>query len=128
MSNGCKECETALANIAIIAERSTTRTSAKLEAVKIPSDEAYFMLAAFCFDLSRKMNYLFKATREFGLQGDPELAQQFIEDNEAINKTGLTWEQRARAAEAIMLRSVQELGEEHERLLVEVAGKAAHSR
>jgi hypothetical protein len=127
MPHECKECETALANIAIIAERSTTGKSPKLDAVKIHSDEAYFMLAAFCFDLSRKMNYLFRATREFGPQGDPELAQQFIEDNDAIDRPGLTWEQRARAAEAIMRRSVEELGEQHQSLLIEVAGRAAHT-
>jgi len=127
MPHECKECETALANIAIIAERSTTGKTPKLDAVDIHSDEAYFMLAAFCFDLSRKMNYLFKATQEFGLQGDPELAQQFIEDNDAINRSGLSWEQRARTAEAIMRRSVEELAEQHQRLLMEVAGNTAHT-
>ncbi len=127
MPHECKECETALANIAIISERSTTGKSPKLDAVDIRSDEGFFMLAAFCFDLSRKMNYLFKATQEFGPQGDPELAQQFIEDNDAINRSGLSWEQRARAAEAIMRRSVEELAEQHQRLLMEVAGRTAHT-
>jgi hypothetical protein len=121
MPHDCKGCETALGNLAIISEKSTTRTSRKLDAVKPRSDDAFFMLAAFCFDLSRKMNYFFRATREFGLEADPDLARLVLEDNEAINANGLTWEERARAAEAIMIRSVYELGEEHERLLAKVA-------
>lgn len=121
--NGRESIETAVGNIAIISEKSTTRKSKKLKSVKIGSDEAYYMLAAFCFDLSRKLNYLFRATQEFAPKADPELAQLFMEDNEAINEDGLTWEERAQRAEAIMLRSVGELGEQHERVLREVAGR-----
>lgn len=121
--NGRESLEAAIGNIAIISEKSTTRQSVKLKSVKIGSDESYYMLAAFCFDLSRKVNYLFRATREFAPKADPELAQQFMEDNESINEDGLTWEERAKRAEAIMLRSVRELGEQHERALSEVAGR-----
>ncbi len=121
--NGRDSIETAIGNIAIISEKSTTRKSKKLKSVKIGSDEAYYMLAAFCFDLSRKVNYLFRATQEFAPKADPELAQLFMEDNEAINEDGLTWEERAKRAEAIMLRSVGELEEQHERVLREVAGR-----
>jgi hypothetical protein len=122
--NGRDSVETAIGNIAIISEKSTTGSSPKLESVKIGSDESYYMLAAFCFDLSRKVNYLFKGTRDFAPEADPELAQRLIEDNEAISESGLTWAERARRAEAIMLRSAGELGEQHERVLNEVAGKA----
>jgi len=123
--NGRPSVETAIGNIAILAEKSTTRKKAKLKSVEIGSAEAYYMLAAFCFDLSRKMNYLFQATRDFAPEADSELAQLLIKDNNAINKDGLTWEERARTAEAIMLRSVGELGEQHEQALQEVAGKGA---
>ena len=123
--NGRASVETAIGNIAMATEKSTTRKSEKLASVKVGSPESYYMLAAFCFDLSRKVNYLFRGTRDFALEADPELAQVLIEDNDAINEPGLTWEERARRAEAIMLRSVNELGEEHERVLHEVAGKAA---
>ncbi len=75
------------------------------------------MLAAFCFDLSRKVNYLFQATRDFASQADPALARLMMDDNNAINEDGLTWEQRARIAEQIMLRSVAELGNQHEQAL-----------
>ena len=123
--NGRPSVETAIGNIAVISEKSTTGSSAKLDSVKVGAPESYFMLAAFCFDLSRKVNYLFRGTRDFALEADPELAQQLLEDNDAINEPGLTWEERARRAEAIMARSVQELGEEHDRVLHGVAGRAA---
>jgi hypothetical protein len=112
---------TAMGNVAIICEKSTSVRRPKLESVKIGSEEGYYMLAAFCFDLSRKMNYLYRAAREFAPQADPALARQLIQDNNAINAHGLTWEQRARAAEAIMLRTVEELTDEHERVLTRVA-------
>lgn len=123
--NGRESLETAIRNIAITSEKTVTWDSPKLESVRIGSDEAYYMLAAFCFDLSRKVNYLFRATRDFAPEADPELAQLLIEDNEAINESGLTWEERARRAEAIMRRSARELGEQHAHVLNEVAGKAA---
>jgi hypothetical protein len=115
---------TALGNMAIICEKSTSTRRAKLGSVKIGSDESYYMLAAFCFDLSRKMNYLYRAAREFASEADPTLAQQVIADNDAINAQGLSWEQRARAAEAIMLRTVEELTDEHEQVLRKVAVKS----
>jgi hypothetical protein len=133
MSHNGRSVETAIGNIAIISEKSTTRKSEKLKNLDLGSldegaREAIFMLATFCFDLSRKMNYFFKATRDFGPEADPDLARQFIEDNDEINQDGLTWEERARAAEAIMLRSVGELGEQHEQLLRDLAaGTAAHT-
>ena len=123
--NGRPSVETAIGNIAITTESSTTHKSPKLESVKVGSPESYYMLAAFCFDLSRKVNYLFRGTRDFASEADQELARLLIQDNDAIYEPGLTWEERARRAEAIMLRSVDELTEEHERVLHEVAGKTA---
>ena len=123
MSNGSTSVETAIGNLAVTTERSVTRMTQKLDSVSVGSPESYYMLAAFCFDLSRKVNYMFRATRDFALQADPELAQLMIEDNNAINQEGLTWEQRARIAEQIMLRSVAELGDQHERALQAVAAR-----
>jgi hypothetical protein len=123
MSNGSPSVETAIGNLAITTERSVTRQTQKLDSVSVGSPESYYMLAAFCFDLSRKVNYMFRATRDFALQADPELAQLMIEDNDAINQEGLTWEQRARIAEQIMLRSVGELGAQHEQALHAVAAR-----
>jgi hypothetical protein len=117
MSNGSVSVETAIGNVAIISERSVTRQTQKLDSVSIGSPESYYMLAAFCFDLSRKVNYLFQATRDFASQADPALARLMMDDNNAINEDGLTWEQRARIAEQIMLRSVAELGNQHEQAL-----------
>ena len=121
--NGAGSLQTAVGGIALVSEKTTTWKTAKLDSVKIPTDEDYYMLATFCFDLSRKMNYLFRATREFASDGDQDLARQLIADNDAINAKGLSWEQRARIAEGIMLRTVNELWEEHEQALRNVAGR-----
>ena len=107
----------ALADIAVISERTTTHKSAKLGTVSPGSAEFDFMLAAFCFDLSRRLHYLFKATREFGPQADPALAGEVLADNDAINAPGLTWQRRAEVAEEIMRRLAAELGDEHDRLV-----------
>jgi hypothetical protein len=123
MSNGDDETvRKALGGICMISEKSTSHGAAKLDSVTIGSDDAYYMLAAFCFDLSRKLNYVFMATRDFAQHADPALARQVLEDGAAINQSRLSWEQRARKAEEILLRSVREFGEEHERLLRQAAG------
>jgi hypothetical protein len=118
------DLEAAIGSIAIVCEQTTSIRRAKLSSVKAGSDEAYYMLAAFCFDLSRKVNYLYRAARQFAPNADPDLAQQLIEDNNAINAEGLSWEQRARAAETIMLRTVDELTDEHARILRTVAARS----
>jgi hypothetical protein len=115
--------ETAIGNVAIVCEKSTSVRRPKLDSVKVGSNEAFYMLAAFCFDLSRKMNYLYRAAREFAPDADPALARQLIVDNEAINAEGLSWEQRARAAEVILRRTVEELTDEHDRVLARVAAQ-----
>jgi hypothetical protein len=122
--HGSQALEAAVGNIGIVCEQSTSVKRSKLSSVKIGSDDSYYMLAAFCFDLSRKVNYLFRAAREFAPEADPELARQLLEDNEAINADGLSWEQRARNAEAILMRTVNELSDDHVRVLLQVADKA----
>lgn len=114
--------ERALADICVISEKSTTYTSPKLASVKLGSDEFLYMLAAFCFDLSRKMDYLFKATREFAPAASQALAREVLKDNNAINATGLTWKQRAERAEEIMLRLAAEIGKAHDEVVRKAAG------
>jgi hypothetical protein len=120
MSHGNPE-QQALADIAIISERVTKGVTPKLSTVRPGSADFDFMLATFCFDLARRLNYAFKATRGFAAYADPALASEVLKDNEAINREGLTWEQRARAAEEIMLRTTGEIEAEHDRLLREAA-------
>ena len=89
--------------------------------VKPNTEEGFYLLATFCFDLERKMEYLYRATRAFALKGDPALARELLADQESFNGDGLTWKERARRSEA-RLRELQRLvGPEHERLLREVA-------
>lgn len=85
------------------------------------SEEAFYLLATFCFDLQRKMEYLFKTTRAFGEQGDAELARDLLADQLYINEPGLTWKQRAFRAEARMLELRREIGDDHRDLLKRVA-------
>ena len=88
----------------------------------VPSDEAFYLLATYCFDLSRKLEYLTKVARPFAEHMPPELAHEMIEDNDAI-AAGQTWKERAIVAERIMLRLYAETGDEHDRLLLEAANQ-----
>ncbi|MGH7498306.1 MAG: hypothetical protein ACREL3_05590 [Gemmatimonadales bacterium] len=95
--------------------------TAKLDSVKVGDPEAFYMLATYCFDLSRKLEYLTKVARPFAEHLPPELAHEILEDTEAINAPGLLWQERAIVAEKIMLRLLDEDGDEHDRLLKQSA-------
>jgi hypothetical protein len=112
--------ERALGDIAIISEKSVTHVAPKLT-VSLHSDEFLFMLATFCFDLSRRMDYLWKATKGFAGQAGQELAREVLKDNEAINAPGLPWKERAERAEQIMLRLAAQIGKEHDRAMRDAA-------
>jgi hypothetical protein len=90
--------------------------------VKPGSEEAFYLLATYCFDIQRKLECMYKATRAFARKGDPALARQLLADERRINAPGLTWKQRALRAEARMLELQREIGKEHLRVLIEVAG------
>ena len=89
--------------------------------VRPGTDEGFYMLATYCFDLQRKMEYLYKVTRAFALQGDPALARQLLEDERQINGGKLSWKERALRAEARMLELQEEIGAEHRQLVKRVA-------
>jgi hypothetical protein len=97
----------------------------KLASVKPGSVEGFYMLAAFCFDAARKMEYIFKATREFGLAADQALAAEIKRDNDAVKEAGGSegyWKETAERLEEIIIRLYKEVGREHEQLLERVAG------
>lgn len=100
-----------------------TRRTGKLASVEVGSPESFYLLATYCFDLSRKLEYLSKVARPFASQIPPELAHEILEDTDAINAKGLTWQERAEAAEKIMLRLHHELADDHERALKESADR-----
>jgi hypothetical protein len=113
--------ERALGSVCYAADRIPRLMSPKLTSVKAGSNESYYMLATFCFDAARKMEYVFKALRPFAEGGDPDLAREIKRHNDDINAPDLTWEERARRAESIMLELFGEIGEDHEDVLNEAA-------
>jgi hypothetical protein len=93
--------------------------------VRPNTEEGFFLLATYCFDLERKMEYLYRATRAFALKGDPALARELLADQESFNVDGLTWKERAKRSEARLRELQRQIGPEHERLLRQVAAGGA---
>ena len=99
----------------------------KLQSVGDDPNERFFMLATFCFDLSRKLKYICMALGDNREYADPEFAQRILRDNEFINPgpPRLSWEEMAPRAEKVMLDLWQEIQNEgFEENLRLVAGKA----
>ena len=120
-----EEGESALGSICLLVDSVQHGTSHKLASVEPGSVDGFYMLAAFCFDAARKMEYMFKATRQFAEQADPRLAREIRADNDAVKKAGggekNYWKPTAEALEKIMLRLYNEIGNEHDRLLRDAA-------
>jgi hypothetical protein len=95
----------------------------KLGSVQPGSIEAYYMLAAYCFEAARKMEYCFKATKGYALKADKALAAEIKRDNEAVVKAGPGWEGIAKKSEEILRRLIGEVAPEHERLLKAATAK-----
>ena len=115
--------EGVLATLYVIPRPPPKGFTDKLGSVEVGTPEAYYMLATYCFDLTRKLEYLVKVARPFAEHIPPELAHEILEDNDAINAKGLTWEERAKVAEKIMLRLHREAGDGAERSLNEAADR-----
>ena len=99
----------------------------KLDSVGTDPDERFYMLATFCFDLSRKLKYICLALREHWEDADPEFAKRVLQDNELINPGpgSLSWEEMAQRAEDVMKGLWQEIQHEgFEQNLRELAGRA----
>jgi len=118
--------DTALGTICLGVDSVQHARGPKLGSVKPGSVESFYMLAAFCFDAARKMEYIFKATRAYAEAGDPALARQIRDDNDAVKRAGGEdgdWKRTAESLETIILRLYNEIGDEHDRLLRQVAEK-----
>ena len=111
----------ALGNICIVVDGNQQHTGPKLESVEPGSLEAYYMLAAFCFDLNRKLHYIFKVTREFAREGhtDTVVAREVKDDNDYMydDPRVTTWKERAERAEEVLRRLAKEIHKEHNDLL-----------
>jgi hypothetical protein len=98
--------------------------TAKLASVEVGSPDSVYMVATFCFDLHRRLQYMAKITRTLAEHIPSDIAREMLADDEAI-KAGAGWRERAEAAERIMLRLHGELSEDWERELRRAAGQPA---
>jgi hypothetical protein len=83
--------------------------------------EGFYMLAAYCFDISRKLWYVFQATKQYALEADRDLARQILADDERLEAEA-TWEGRAKTAERILRDQWHHWGVARNVLLREAAG------
>jgi hypothetical protein len=98
--------------------------TSKLGSVEVGSPDSVYMVAAFCFDVMRRLQYMYKLARPYADQIPPNVAQEILADHDAINADGLSWQQRAETAEQIMLRLHNELAGQWEQNLRQAAGQA----
>jgi len=114
--------DTTLANIALITNNHPRGQTPKLQSVGNDPDERFFMLATFCFDLSRKLKYISYALQEYyesrgEARPDPRFAEKILKDECYINPKSptdaslviLPWEAMAIRAEEVMIRLHKEL-------------------
>ncbi len=78
----------------------------KLGSVLNDPDERFYMLATFCFDLSRKMKYISLALSEFYDDAPPEFAKKIRDHERYINPRPdanfISWQEMATRAEEVM--------------------------
>ena len=116
------DLNTTLANIALATNNHPRGRTPKLESVGDDPDERFFMLATFCFDLSRKLKYISYALREYypilrSDYADEEFKAKVLADECYINpksikepaKVILPWEAMAIRSEEVMKKLHQEL-------------------
>ncbi len=123
MSYQQNDVQTVMATLYALSQGPPRGFTDKLASVEVGKPESYYMLATYCFDLERKLEYLTKVTLRFAEHIPPELAHEILEDNEAINAKGLKWEERAKNAEKIMIRLHRDGGEDAHRVLSESADR-----
>jgi hypothetical protein len=104
-----------LGKIALGSDGHPRGLTPKLDSVGADADERFYMLATFCFDLSRKLKYITLALQEFYRDAPPEFAKMIRDHERYINPKPDTipWEEMARRAEQVMkelFAQVQETG------------------
>lgn len=111
----------ALGAIALAADDWPQMLGPKLKSVEGNPEARDYLLAAYCFDAARKFEYIYKATKRYALEADPELAAEIKRDNEAMAKVHGNWKATAETAEGILLRLLGEILREHKTILDLVA-------
>ncbi len=110
MANGERTfTSTDAGNLSLIPDRHIRKRTPKLASVGNDPDERFYMLAAYCFDLSRKLKYISLALKDFFPAGNPQFAGMILQDNNYIDPGDISWEQSARRAEEVMQRLYDEL-------------------
>jgi len=100
--------EAVLGTLYVLGQGPVRGFTGKLDSVKGPKDhEAFYLVAAYCFDLMRRLEYLIKVARPFFDRVPPDLSVRFMLDSEKINAPD-TWKGRAEAAEKVMLDLLKE--------------------
>lgn len=117
--------EEALGSIALAANDVIKHGSPKLKEYQ-SQEEQLWMVTAYVFDLARKMELIYRATRRFAQQdrADPELARLIKGQNDALHDPNLGWEEIARKLEQMMIGLFADHQVEHEQLLERAAGRA----
>ncbi|MBI4501643.1 MAG: hypothetical protein HY700_10825 [Gemmatimonadetes bacterium] len=117
-----------LQGIGLCVEDQPNGKNRKLASVEPGSVDAFYMVAAYCFDLTRKIHYIYKAARPLFDQRTtaiaPEvrtLAQEIIRDRDRIRSAGRNWKAMAEILEEIILAQYDEIGADHDRLLERTA-------
>jgi hypothetical protein len=121
---------TALGTIALAADDVTCTDHASPAAFKLPleqmfdtatgrpTEDALYILATFCFDLTRKMEYIYKALAPYALHADLELAEEIFKDNERMNEAKKSgddrWKKAAETGQAIIHDIWHQVHEHHE--------------
>jgi len=86
------------------------------------------MLAAFCFNLSRKLEYFFLATKEFGQDADRAIAQRLKRDRDELARAGRDWRSIAVKEEELMRRIYGEIKDDYEALWATKTGRDTLTR
>jgi hypothetical protein len=112
-----KRIRSALGTLCLIMDGSHHMQRPKLESVDLNTLETFYMPAAFCLDLSRKLDYVFIAMRGFADDADRDLARRLLGDNREVYKGDASWEEAARDTERVFLEVLREIYDDHRRLL-----------
>jgi hypothetical protein len=95
-----------LGMIALGSDDNQRGLTPKLGSVGDDPDERFYMLAAYCFDLSRKMKYISLALQEYYGDAPPEFARKIRDHERYVNPRPeanfISWREMAERSEEVM--------------------------
>jgi hypothetical protein len=129
-----EEISKAFADMALLIDTFPchTKVESKFEMIKNKpiSNETIFLLATYCFDLERRFGYLYRVLQQVANHSEPhkDLANRVKRDNDGINASGLSWEDRAKVAHDAMLDIHNQVKDDHQRRLLEALNRGLDSQ